>query len=157
MVINVALVIFGKHRRFQHPDRQDTMRPETVRGRAGMPSTARSESFEAVDVHGVARRRSPSEQARRHRRRVVFLAGGDGVRRAPEHPAATGILRDELSRPIGHLAARTGAECGVGAQGRWLNRRMNCCCSDLVTNSKESGNSSSRSSTGRRSNSRSRG
>jgi hypothetical protein len=48
--------------------RQDTMRQETVRGRAGMPSTARSESFEAVDVHGVARRRSPSEQARRRRR-----------------------------------------------------------------------------------------
>jgi hypothetical protein len=33
-----------------------------------MPSTARSESFEAVDVHGVTRRRSPGEQARRHRR-----------------------------------------------------------------------------------------
>ena len=30
--------------------RQDTMGQETVRGRAGMPSTARSESFEAVDV-----------------------------------------------------------------------------------------------------------
>jgi hypothetical protein len=43
-----------------------------------MPSTAREESFEALDEHGVARRRSPSEQARRHRRRrawpVVTLA-----------------------------------------------------------------------------------
>jgi hypothetical protein len=33
---------------------KDIRRPETVRGRTGMPSTARSESFEAVDVHGVA-------------------------------------------------------------------------------------------------------
>jgi hypothetical protein len=47
---------------------KDIRRPETIRGRTGMPSTARSESFEAVDVHGVARQRSPSEQARRHRR-----------------------------------------------------------------------------------------
>jgi hypothetical protein len=33
-----------------------------------MPSTARSESSKAVDVHGGERRRSPSEQARRHQR-----------------------------------------------------------------------------------------
>jgi hypothetical protein len=45
------------------------MRQETVRGRAGMPSTsAIGKLVEAVDVHGVARRRSPGEQARRHRR-----------------------------------------------------------------------------------------
>jgi len=43
-----------------------------------MPSTPRAESFEAVDVHGVAQRRSPSEPARRHWREracpVVSLA-----------------------------------------------------------------------------------
>src|SRR5262249_37103483 len=47
---------------------EDIRRPQTVRGRAGMPSTARSESFEAVDCTALRRRRSPGEQARRHRR-----------------------------------------------------------------------------------------
>jgi hypothetical protein len=52
---------------------KDIRRSETVRGRKGMPSTARSESFEAVDVHGVAWRRSSGEQARHHRGRACAL------------------------------------------------------------------------------------
>src|SRR6516225_12196358 len=57
--------------------RQDTMRPGTVRGRAGMPSTsAIGKLVEAVDVHGVAWRRSPNEQARRHRRVRAWTCAG---------------------------------------------------------------------------------
>src|SRR5262249_28071624 len=53
-----------------------------------MPWTARSESFEAVDVHGLAaRRRSPGEQARRHRRgRAWTCARLDSAGNSPMHP-----------------------------------------------------------------------